>query len=153
MATTLASYKNRLQLQPSEPVRIALLLGLQQPKTMDDLHLADNIARGLPLTVVELINNVIPGGLSKLASESTLRRANSRQRLTRELSERIYDLSRVIDQAAIIFHGDAPAVGRFLTCPNPVLNNRTPFDIASVSSAGAHTVLNLLHQADAGVAI
>ena len=87
-------------------------------------------------------------------SKSTLRRAKKGKcALTKEPSERIYDVSRVIDQAAKTFRGDGAAVARFLNRPNPILEGRTPFEVARSSSPGAEVVVKLLRKARDGVAV
>jgi uncharacterized protein (DUF2384 family) len=74
-------------------------------------------------------------------SESTLRRANKgKSTLGKEPSARIYEIGRVIDQAAKTFRGDEAVVARFFNSPNPVLEGRTPFEVAKSSSAGAEAV-------------
>jgi putative toxin-antitoxin system antitoxin component (TIGR02293 family) len=156
--TTLAAYKEPDRLSASEPVRLARLFGLRPDAGQSDLAFADRVAAGLPvkaayalLPILALVSN---DALYRVVSESTLRRAKkAKTALTREPSERIYEVGRVIDQAAKTFRGDEAAVARFLNRPNAVLENRTPFDVAKASSAGADLVVKLLRKADVGVAV
>lgn len=150
-------YKQISHHLPSEPVRLARLLGLPKASQMSDVKLAETVAAGLPIKTIDaltpIMNSVGRGALHKLISESTLRRAKARQTLTRKPSERIYELSKVIDQAAKIYQGDAGAIGRFLTHPHPLLDGRSAFEVACASSAGAYAVVKLLRKAEAGVAV
>jgi len=156
--TALAAYKEPDQLPASEPMRLAKLFGLRGDAGSSDLAFADRVAQGLPVTAAfaleSVLNLVARDALYRVVSESTLRRAKKgKTALTREPSERIYELGRVIDQAAKTFRGDEAAVARFLNRPNAVLAGRTPFDVARSSSAGADLVVKLLRKADAGVAV
>ena len=156
--TGLAAYKEPDTLPASEPMRLAKLFGLRGDAGQSDLAFADRVARGLPVTAAlalePILSLIARDALYRVVSESTLRRAkNAKTALTREPSERIYELGRVIDQAAKTFRGDAAAVARFLDRPNPVLHGRAPFDVARSSSAGADLVVKLLRKADAGVAV
>lgn len=136
-----------------------MLLKMHSASKMDDLRLADSVASGLPLKSVEaigdFINTLFPKAIYKIVSEPTLRRARGKKehKLTRESSERVYEISRVIDQAARVFHGDAGQIQRFMTRPNPMLERKTPFEVASSSSAGSNAVVRLLMEAQAGVAV
>ena len=156
--TPLAAYKQPDRLPASEPMRLAKLFGLGADAGLSDLAFADHVAAGLPVKAAyalePILRLVANDALYRLVSESTLRRAKkAKSVLTREPSERIYEVGRVIDQAAKTFRGDAAAVARFLNRPNSVLEGRKPFDVAKASSAGAELVVKLLRKADAGVAV
>lgn len=156
--TSLAAYREPEHLPASEPMRLAKLFGLRDEAGRSDLAFADRVAQGLPVKAAYALEPILRmvgrDALYRIVSESTLRRAkNAKTTLTREPSERIYELARVIDQAAKTFRGDEAAVARFLNRPNPVLDGRTPFDVARASSAGADLVVKVLRKADAGVAV
>jgi putative toxin-antitoxin system antitoxin component (TIGR02293 family) len=158
MTAALAAYKYPDLLPASDAVRLAKLFGLKDDAGRSDLAFADQVAAGLPVKAAyalqPILNLIGADALHRVVSESTLRRAKkARTALTREPSERVYELGRVIDQAAKTFHGDHAAVARFLSRPNPVLEGRSPFEVAKSSSAGADLVVKLLRKADAGVAI
>jgi putative toxin-antitoxin system antitoxin component (TIGR02293 family) len=86
--------------------------------------------------------------------EATLRRTKrARKPLSKEHSERLYEIGRVVDAVSRAYHGDEERVRAFLTRPHPLLDGKTPFDLARSSSAGADAVLKLLHRAEAGVAL
>ena len=80
-----------------------------------------------------------------------MRKAN--KRLSRELSERLYEMGRVVDAVGRAYHGDRQAIDTFLNRPHPLLDGETPFDMARSSSAGADAVLNLVRRAEAGIAL
>ena len=152
--TLLEQYRDPVALPASEAARISRLLGIRGAEGLDELALADRIAEGLPVSAANGLSAVIPGRpVAGLISEPTLRRARKAGKpLSREQSERLYEFGRVMDAAARTFRGDAGKVARFLWRPNPMLNGRTPFDVARSSSAGAQAVVSLLDSADAGVA-
>jgi putative toxin-antitoxin system antitoxin component (TIGR02293 family) len=86
--------------------------------------------------------------------EATLRRfGKARKPLPKEQSERLYELSRVVDTVSRAFHGDSARVTAFKTRPHPLLGGETPLDLARSSSAGADAVLNMLRRAEASVAL
>lgn len=143
-------------LPESVPARVAMLLGLGGAAKMDDLALADQVVMGFPVKAATRLAELIStaGGQVRVLSEPTLRRAKTtRKPLSREQSERVYELGRVLDAAARVFAGDPGMVARFLRRPNPVLDGRPPLDVARSSSAGAQAVINLLEEAEAGVAL
>ena len=69
------------------------------------------------------------------------------------MSERLYEIGRVVDAVSRAYHGDTPAIVRFLNAPHPLLAGRSPLDMAQSSSAGAEAVINLLRRAEAGFAL
>jgi putative toxin-antitoxin system antitoxin component (TIGR02293 family) len=72
--------------------------------------------------------------------------------LTREQSERIVALARVVVEILRIYGGDKTRALSFLSRPHPLLKGRTPLDMAKESTVGADVVMKLLGRADAGVA-
>lgn len=152
----LEAYHNPGSLPPSRPERLGLLLGLTDGQPLDDLRLAEQIADGLLVSSADAIANIVGDSwvAGKLIPEATLRRARKEQRpLSREMSERLYEISRVIDALGRIYHGDRDAVMRFLTEPHQLLDNQSPLEIARSSSAGSDAVLNLLKRAESGFAV
>lgn len=138
----------------------ALILApsLSVPEDFDEVALARKVAKGLPPRSVtalievldidrsEIIGPVIPRG--------TLQRlAKTGRPLSREYSERIYSLGRVIDAVGRAYHGDPKQVKGFLYRPHQMLGGDTPLHLARSSSAGADAVLSLLDWADAGVSV
>ena len=131
-------------------------MDLDKADDVDDIELARRIANGLPTTVAIAFARVL--GRSKVVGlmvpEATFRRLAKRGKpLPREHSERIYEVGRVIDALARIYHGDLDSVLDFLHSPHPLLGGDTPFDLARSSSAGADAVLNFLLCAEADVPV
>lgn len=140
----------------NEPTRLARLMGLQDSAELDDVELARRVANGLPTTVVNAFTRIL--GRSKviglMVPEATYRRLSKQGKpLTREHSERIYEVGRVLDALARVYHGDLDKMLGFLDGPHVLLGGETPFDMARSSSAGAETVLNLILRAEAGMPV
>lgn len=131
----------------TEAARLARLLALDTPRGFNDVALARRVSEGLPVqSVAWVVGPVVP--------EFSLRRARkSRKPLSRQHSERLYELSRVLDAVDQAYHGDREKIMAFMTRPHPLLEGATPLDFARSSSAGADAVLNLLRRAEAGVAV
>ena len=132
------------------------LLGLNDNETMDDVALAERVSQGLKPAAAAALGQVIgmPHVVGKLIPEATLRRARtSRKPLSREMSERLYEVGRVVDAVSRAYHGDTAAIVRFLNRPHQLLGGRTPLAMAQSSSAGADAVINLIRRADAGFAV
>jgi len=149
-------YGNPRGLPGSEAGRIGMLLGLSEATTMNDIGLADRIAEGLRVASAEALGSLLGHAsvVGPLIPEATFRRAKKgRKALSREMSERLYEVSRVLDLAGRIYHGDRDAISRFLNKPHRLLDGRTPLDMARSSSAGAEAVINLMRRADAGFAV
>jgi putative toxin-antitoxin system antitoxin component (TIGR02293 family) len=138
-----------------QPARIGEMLGLNAI-ALDDVGLARVVVLGLPASAAEALGRVIGRAqvVGPLIPEATLRRARQgRKALSREMSGRLYELSRVVDAANRSFGGDRTAVDRFLARPHPLLDGMTPLAMAQSGSAGAQAVINLIRRADAGVAV
>ena len=143
-------------LPASEVVRVARLLAIDESDTLNDVQLARRVSAGLhPRSVTALAEALgIHHVVGPVVPEATLRRARkANKRLSRDVSERLYELGRVVDAVSYAYHGDWSAVGSFLNRPHPLLDGETPFDMARSSSAGAEAVLNLIRRAEAGIAL
>lgn len=150
---------------PAEPLlptgsqRIARLMGLRRWKTVTPMELVERVERGLPLASVERLAKLIaredPELLHTLVSRSTIARIRRKpkQVLTKEVSERVYAIARVLGAALDVWHGDAEPAVRFLNRPHPLLDGRTPFGVAKESTAGADLVVEILGAGQAGVAV
>ncbi|MEM6549214.1 MAG: antitoxin Xre/MbcA/ParS toxin-binding domain-containing protein [Pseudomonadota bacterium] len=140
----------------STPARLAQMLSLEVPMDFDDVALARQVSEGLPAKAVTRLAGFFGRGkiVGPVVPEPTLRRARkARKALSREHSERLYELSRVLDAASRAYRGDRDRIMAFMTRPHPLLDGEAPFDLARSSSAGADAVLNLLDRAEAGVAL
>lgn len=149
------AYADPDDLPASEAARVARLLAIDEPDALSDVQLARRVSRGLlPLAAAALAevlgrNRVV----GPVVPEATLRRARrARKPLSRELSERLYEVGRVVDAVGRAYHGNRDAIDTFLNRPHPLLDGETPFDMARSSSAGADAVLNLVRRAEAGIA-
>jgi putative toxin-antitoxin system antitoxin component (TIGR02293 family) len=137
----------------SEPVRLAHLLSIPGAEPIDEVGLARRVGAGLPVSSVAVLRDLF-GSAGVVVPEATLRRfRKAKKPLPRAQSERLYELSRVIDAVARAFRGDGARVAAFMTRPHPLLDGETPFDLARSSSAGADAVLSMLRRAEAGVAV
>ena len=144
---------------PTGPQRIAQLMGLQRWQSVTALDLVEHVERGLPLSAVEHLSKLLVREGAKesyeLVSRSTIARIRKKPKklLSREVSERVYAMARVLGVAYEVWRGDADAAVRFLRRPNALLEGRTPLDVATESTAGADLVVELLGAAQAGVAV
>ena len=155
--TDLTAYRTRPGRSRAEPARVAALLGMPDAERVDDVTLARRVGAGLGTAAAEAMRALVAplgrGAIHTIVSEPTLRRARSGRTLSREPSERLYQMGRVLDRAARAFGGDEEMVRRFLSRPHPLLEGRTPFEMARSSAAGADAVIRLLEEAEAGVAV
>ena len=142
-----------------DAAEIARLMGLPSWRKMSSLSLVDQIERGLPLQAVEHVAQVMapgdPGAKFTLLSRSTWSRLRKRPRqlLTREASERVHGIARVLVEARRLWADDESAMVRFLNRPHLLLDGRTPLDIARESTTGADLVVRIIGEARAGVAV
>ena len=149
------AYADPADLPASEAARVARLLAIDAPDVLSDVQLARRVAGGLlPLAAAALAEVL---GRSRVVGpvvpEATLRRVRKAGKpLSRELSERLYEVGRVVDAVGRAYRGDRDAIDAFLNRPHPLLEGETPFDMARSSSAGAEAVLNLIRRAEAGIA-
>ncbi|HMO08438.1 MAG TPA: DUF2384 domain-containing protein [Paracoccaceae bacterium] len=136
--------------------RIAGLLGLDRADQMTDLDLAVTVGEGLGVEAFDSLEQAFGGAsdIRSVVSEPTLRRARQARRpLSREHSERLYELGRVLDAALRAYGDDRARAEAFLMRPHPLLRGQRPFDVAITSSAGADAVVGLIGRAAAGVAL
>ena len=139
----------------SEPARLARLLAISDPDTCSDVSLAQRVAVGLRPAAVEAMAQVFGGNTSRIVGpvvpEAAFRRAKKAGKLSKQHSERLYEVGRVLAAVILAYRGDRDRTEAFLTRPHPLLERQTPLDMARSSSAGADAVLNLLQRAEAGV--
>ncbi len=152
----LEAYTNPEMLPGTESGRVGRLLGLNNAVPMDDIRLADQVAKGLRAASADALSEILGRAsvVGPVIPEATLRRAKkNRKALSREMSERLYEVSRVVDAVSRTYHGDGEAISRFLNRPHQLLGGRTPLQMAQSSSAGAEAVINLLRRADSGFSV
>lgn len=148
-------YAEPAKVPANDADRIAKILGLIGDDPFDDVTLATRISDGLRPAAAKALGDIIGTRqvVGPLIPEATLRRARkSRKLLSREMSERLYEVGRVVDAVSLIYHGDRNLVSRFLNTPHHLLDHKTPLEMAGSSSAGANAVVNLLRRAEAGIA-
>lgn len=142
----------------SEAARLAAFLKLPGAKSMSDLALIERVERGFPLNTADtIINRIDPTGeflqVYHIIPKTTYhRRLRNAQVLTKDESEKILALAKVVVEVVRQYHGDSKLTTQFLMREHPLLGGRTPIDVAKDSTAGADLVLKLLAQAKAGVA-
>ncbi len=154
--TALDLYSDPSALPGSEAGRIGMLLGLKAPQQIDDIGLAERVSNGLRVASAESLASLVGRMhvVGPLIPEATLRRAKkNRKALSREMSERLYEVSRVLDAVSRTYHGDKAAIARFLEKPHRLLGGHTPLEMAQSSSAGTEAVINMLRRAEAGFAV
>lgn len=141
----------------SQSGRIASMLGFKDASMMDDVALADRIASGLGVRSAETLGKTLGPVINVVGDiipEATFRRIKTQKKsLSREMSERLYELSRVWDAAYRMYAQDGEKARSFLTRPHPLLDGRTPLSLTVGSSAGADAVANLLLRAEAGFSV
>ena len=152
----LQAYADPAQMPASEAVRVARLLAIDGQEVRSDVQLAQRVSGGLFPQAVTALADVIGRNrvVGPVVPEATLRRAHkARKPLSREMSERLYEIGRIVDAVGRVYHGDRDAIEAFLHRPHPLLDGKTPFDMARSSSAGTEAVLNLIRRAEAGMAL
>jgi putative toxin-antitoxin system antitoxin component (TIGR02293 family) len=132
--------------------RLSRLLGLPA-ETRTDLSLADRLSQGLPAQAVDHLVEVLGRAavIGPVIPETSYRRAlKSGRPLSRDLSDRLYNLGRIVDAAARMYHGDVEGVRHFLLGPHMLLEGRSALEVAAASNAGTEVVLSLIHAAEYG---
>ena len=150
------TYAHPEDLPASAPMRIARLLEIEGVDIQSEVQLAQCIGAGLLPGAVTALTEVLGRNrvVGPVISEATFRRAlKDNKRLSRKMSERLYEVGRVVDAVGRAYHGDRAAIDTFLNRPHPLLDGTTPFDMARSNSAGADAVLTLLRRAAASVAL
>ncbi|MCE8007090.1 antitoxin Xre/MbcA/ParS toxin-binding domain-containing protein [Aestuariivita sp.] len=144
------------RLPSSEAQRLGRILGLTAKEPINDIDLAERISVGLRPSSVDTLSSILGRGdvVGCFIPEASLRRARKeRKALSKELSERLYEVGRVVDAVSRNFHGDKEAIDRFLKRPHRLLAGKSPLEMAQSSSAGAEAVINLLRRAEASFAV
>ena len=151
---SLHSYADPETLLQGQPSRVARLLAMPDSEGVDDVELARRVADGLDLASVVALGDVLGRShvIGPIVPEATLRSVRKAgKRLPRELSERLYEVGRVVDAVSLVYHGDRQAIETFLNKPHPLLHGATPFDLARSCSAGSDAVLNLMRRIEASL--
>lgn len=129
------------------PASLSDLLGLRGEPS--PLSLAGAIERGLPVSALEPVAQALapddPTFKFRIVPKATLgrRRAARPARLSTEESQRLTRIAGVWT-AALETWGGAEEARRFLSAPHPLLNGRSPLDLALGSDYGARLVEDIL---------
>lgn len=140
----------------SEAGRIAQFMGLPHWEDMDELGLVECVRQGFPAKTASIVvDQIDPEGrfvkVTDIIPKTTLHRRKTKT-LTKDESEKLWALAKVLTEALRIYGGDTTRLARFLTTEHAMLANRSPIDMALDTIAGADLVLKLLEKGDAGVA-
>ena len=105
----------------SEVVRVARLLAIDGSDLLSDVQLARRVSDGLlpraAMALAEALGRTRVVG--PVVPEATLRRVRKSGRsLSRELSERLYEVGRVVDVVSRACRGDREAIDTFLDRPH-----------------------------------
>jgi putative toxin-antitoxin system antitoxin component (TIGR02293 family) len=124
----------------SEASRMAWFLGLT---AQTDLELVKRVKRGFPTKSVDtLARRLDPTGKQLRAVDiipkSTYhRRVKAKQDLTTEESEKLFALAKVFSEIVRLYSNDFERAAEFLGRKHPLLDGRSPLDVARESTAGA----------------
>ncbi len=152
-SAVLETYANSADLPVTEAACLGALLGIEDAEVLSNLELARRVGRGLPTAAVSVLTEILGTRniVGPVIPEATLRRArNAGKPLSREMSERLYELSRVVNALSRVYHGEREGIEAYLTSRHALLDGERPLDVACSSSAGARAVLDVIHQAEAG---
>lgn len=152
----LIAYSMLDNLPGSEAGRIGRLLGVRSEDPLNDISLADRVSQGLAVAAADALSLAVGRGhvVGPVIPEATLRRAKKgRKPLSREMSERLYEVGRVVDAVSRVYKGDEEAINRFLNKPHKMLAGRTPMQMAQSNSAGSEAVIKMLKRAESSFSV
>lgn len=130
-----------------QPTSLSRLMGL--PGEPTPLSFAGQIERGFPVSTLERIARELapddPGFKFRIVPKATLSRRRSAEpaRLSPDESQRLARLAGLWS-AALETWGTAEEARRFLAAPHPLLEGRSPLDLALGSDYGARLVEEIL---------
>jgi putative toxin-antitoxin system antitoxin component (TIGR02293 family) len=130
---------------------IEALLGIK-PKRESRLSLATSVEKGLPVSALDRIaGRVSPEDARRFSwrvvPKATLeRRRREKKPLTVEESDRLARIAKVFAFGLEVFRDEAK-VRAFLDRPHPMLDEKTPLDVALATGPGSDAVINLLGRA------
>ncbi len=140
----------------SEPGQLAKFMGLPKWQDVDDFSLVERIRTGFPVsTAAIVVERIDPEGrflkVTDVIPKSTLHRRKN-QTLTKDESEKVWALARVIAEVLRLYHNDREKAAFFMSRRHPLMGGKSPIQLATESIAGADLVLQFLGRAEAGVA-
>ncbi|MFG3592570.1 MULTISPECIES: antitoxin Xre/MbcA/ParS toxin-binding domain-containing protein [Bradyrhizobium] len=128
---------------------LAGLLGVRPKNTETTLTLARSVEKGLPVSALDkFAGRVSPQDVRhftyRVVPKPTLeRRRKEKQHLTTEESDRLARVAKVFAFGLEVFRDEAK-VRDFLNRPHPMLEDKTPLELALATGPGADAVVNLL---------
>jgi len=127
-------------------------LGLSSRSTQQLIH---DLSKGLSFSALEALSKGSAIPVSEIASimgipERTLARRKAAGKLAANESERLLRISRIFEQAVMLFAGDVSAAVAWLRKARPALDGHTPLEY-SATELGAREVENLIGQLEHGV--
>jgi putative toxin-antitoxin system antitoxin component (TIGR02293 family) len=139
--------------------QVAAILGVKsrRGKAMTSLDLAEEVKRGVsPAAVDRVVQFIAPNDVSfrdRLVPKATLarRKAGAERRLSPEESDKVARMAALWAMALAVWQSPE-AAQRFLAAPHPLLNGRSPSEIAVETEIGARAVEELLGQLKYGSA-
>ena len=128
------------------------MLGL---KISDNLNLIKKIESGLAFGTLIKLGRTSGLSLENLRiavgiKQRTLTRRKSEKKLTREESDRLVSVSRLLGQTFELFEGNHEAARQWFTSPNRALGGCSPLEVAATET-GAREVENLIGRLEHGV--
>lgn len=133
-------------------VAVAELLGVKPKSQESALALANSVQKGLPVSALEkFATHVCPHDVRRFSyrvvSKATLeRRRREKKSLTTQESDRLARIAKVFAFALDIFRDEAK-VRSFLERPHPMLDEKSPLEVALATGPGADAVINVLGRA------
>ena len=124
----LEGYAEPADMPANAAMRIARLLAIDGPGVQSDVQLAQRVCGGRPARSATALAEVIgrSRGVGPVVPEATLRRVRKTGKpLSRELSERLYEVGHVVDALGRAYHGEADAIDTFLHRPPPARRRDT----------------------------
>ncbi|MCK1639399.1 DUF2384 domain-containing protein [Bradyrhizobium sp. 157] len=128
---------------------LAGLLGVKPKNTETTLTLARSVEKGLPVSALDkFAGRVSPQNVRdftyRVVPKPTLeRRRKEKQHLTTEESDRLARVAKVFAFGLEVFRDEAK-VRDFLNRRHPMLEGKTPLELALATGPGADAVVNLL---------
>lgn len=126
-----------------DPASPSTLLGLKVQS------LVEAVREGLPYEAYERLRSRLGLSARELAEmlsipERTLQRRRQAGRLTKEESDRLLRLARIVGLALMVFEGDAERAVRWLTTPKTLLGGESPLARAD-TEPGTREVEDMLY--------
>jgi putative toxin-antitoxin system antitoxin component (TIGR02293 family) len=128
------------------------LLGVKPKKTESTLTLANSIEKGLPVSALDAFaihvspHNVRGFSYRVVAKPTLERRRRLKKPLTTDESDRLARVAKVFAFGLEIFQ-DEDKVRSFLERAHPMLDDKSPLEVALATGPGADAVMNILGRA------